>query len=66
MLQVAASVWNIYKQMCRRVNKSVPNKIPDIQTQLAFIAEEYQQLTKVLNMAEKIKEKTNKREILRN
>ncbi|KAL5241958.1 hypothetical protein ACI65C_009368 [Semiaphis heraclei] len=63
---VAASVWNIYKQMCRRVKKSVPNKIPDIQTQLAFIAEEYQQLTKVLNMAEKIKEKTNKREILRN
>ncbi|XP_060840661.1 coiled-coil domain-containing protein 42 homolog [Rhopalosiphum padi] len=63
---VAASVWNIYKQMCRRVKKSVPNKIPDIETQLAFIAEEYEQLTKVLNMAEKIKEKSNKREILRN
>lgn len=52
--------------MCGRVKKSVPNKIPDIETQLAFIAEEYQQLAKVLNMAEKIKEKTNKREILRN
>lgn len=63
---MAASVWNIYKQMCGRVKKSVPNKIPDIETQLAFIAEEYQQLAKVLNMAEKIKEKTNKREILRN
>jgi len=58
---VAASVWNIYKQMCRRVKKSVPNKRPDIKTQLAFIAEEYQQLTKVLHMAEKIKEKTIKR-----
>lgn len=59
-------MWNIYKQMCKRVKKSVPNKRPDIETQLAFIAEEYQQLTKVLNMAEKIKEKTKKRAILRN
>uniref|UniRef100_A0A2S2QS42 Coiled-coil domain-containing protein n=1 Tax=Sipha flava TaxID=143950 RepID=A0A2S2QS42_9HEMI len=58
---VAASVWNIYKQMCKRVKKLVPNKRPDIKTQLDFIAEEYQQLTKVLNMAEKIKEKTKKR-----
>lgn len=57
---MAASVWNIYKQMCRRVKKPLPNKRPNIETQLAFIAEEYQQLTKVLNMAEKIKEKTQK------
>jgi hypothetical protein len=47
--------------MCKRVKKLVLNKRPDIKTQLDFIAEEYQQLTKVLNMAEKIKEKTKKR-----
>lgn len=59
--KVAASVWNVYKQMCRRVKKPVPNKRPDIEMQLAFIAEEYQQLTRVLHMVEKIKEKTIKK-----
>lgn len=65
-MQVAASVWNVYKQICRRVKKSVPNEIPSIEAQLDFIAEGYQQLTEVLHMAEKIKEKTKKRAIIKN
>lgn len=48
--------------MCRRVKKPIRNKRPDIETQLGFIMDEYQQLTKVLHMAEKIKEKTKKRQ----
>lgn len=63
---MAASVWNVYKQMCRYVKKSVPNKKPLIDVQLAFIAEEYQQLTKVLNMAEKIKKRVGKKAIMKN
>ncbi|VVC38194.1 Hypothetical protein CINCED_3A017417 [Cinara cedri] len=58
---VAASVWNVYKQMCRRVKMPVPSKKPNLETQLAFIVEEYKQLTKVLRMAEKIQEKTKKK-----
>lgn len=50
--------------MCRRVKKTLPNKKPDIETQLDFIAEEYKQLTKVLHMAEQIKEKIKKRNSL--
>jgi len=50
--------------MSRRVKKAIPNKKPDIETQLDFIAEEYKQLTKVLHMAEKIKEKMKKRDSL--
>lgn len=52
--------------MCRRVKKPISNKRPDLDTQLTFIAEEYKQLTKVLHMAEKIKDKTNKRAMLKN
>lgn len=59
-------MWNTYKQMCRRVKKALSNKRPDLETQLAFIAEEYNQLTEVLHMAEKIKEKTKKKSMLKN
>ncbi|XP_050442293.1 coiled-coil domain-containing protein 42 homolog [Adelges cooleyi] len=58
---VAASVWNIYKQMCKRVKHPVPHKRVNVETQLDFVADKYQELTKVLHMAEKIKERTNKK-----
>ncbi|XP_050525613.1 uncharacterized protein LOC126896688 [Daktulosphaira vitifoliae] len=54
---ITSSIWNIYEQTCKRVKYPVSNKKIDIETQLNFIANEYQELTKVLQMAKKIKEK---------